>query len=104
MNVFINPVPVAPAANVTLPVVFVKSDCTAVSVAATLVAKSTVTAASGVPERVTVNVTLLPSAAEASFTFSVAASLRLIVPVPVVALVLRLMPPGNRPTAPTESP
>ena len=62
---------------------------------ATLVAKSTVTAAPGLPDRVTVNVTLLPSAAEALFTDSVAGSLRLIVPVPVPSLML--MPPGKPP-------
>ena len=61
----------------------------------TLVAKSTVTAEAGLPDSVTVNVTLLPSAAESSFTDNVAASLALIVPVPVASLML--MPAGKPP-------
>ena len=79
---------VASAANVTLPVVFVKSACTAVSLPPTLVAKSTTTCAPGRPDRVTVNVTLLPSFADALFTDTVAASLALIVPTPVESLML----------------
>ena len=62
---------------------------------ATLVAKFAVTAAPGLPDRVTVNVTLLPSAAEASLIDNVAGSLRLIVPLPVPSLML--MPPGKPP-------
>ena len=95
VNVFVNPFPVAPEANVTLPVVFVKSDCAAVLPVSTLVAKFTVTSAPGVPDRVTVNDTLLPSAAEASFTDNVAASLALIVPTPVESLIVT--PAGNVP-------
>ena len=57
-------------------------------VAPTLVAWLTVTAEPGLPDRVTVNSTLLPSAAEASFTDSVAASLALIVPAPVASLIV----------------
>ena len=63
---------------------------------ATLVAKFAVTAAPGLPDRVTVNVTLLPSAAEASLTDSVASSLALIVPLPVASLMLT---PTGKPAA-----
>ena len=60
---------------------------------ATLVAKLTVTAAAGLPDRLTVNDTSLPSSAEASLIDSVAASLALIVPLPVPSLML--IPPGK---------
>ena len=73
--VFISPVPVAPAAKVSVPLVLVKSDCSAVGRKlprpSRLVAKSTVTSALGLADRVTVNVTLLPSSADASSTDSV---------------------------------
>ena len=65
------------------------------SLSPTLVSWFTVTAEVGLSDRVTVNVTLLPSAAEESFTDSVASSLALIVPVPVASL--NVMTPGKVP-------
>ena len=93
VNGLVSPPPVAPTAKETLPAVLVMSDCTAVSPDRIPLAKSTVTGLPGLPDRVTMKVTLPPSAPEASLTDRLAGSLRLIVPLPVP--VPMLMPAGK---------